>query len=435
MSAPEVWYESYGCQMNAYDTEVIEAIFSGRGWKRAAGPESADVIVVNTCSVREHAETRAIGRLHDLARHGNAVIAVCGCMARRIGTELFEIEPRIRIVAGPDAYDRLAGAVEEALSGGGTFALLERDDGVTYRLPGFTGEERVTRYLSITRGCENFCTYCIVPYLRGPVRSKSPETVVHEVVSLAQSGAREVTLLGQNVMAYDRDGVDFPGLIARILRETDVPRIRFLTTHPRDVDRRIFELMANDPRVCPHLHLPFQAGSDRLLELMNRGYRRSDYLAIVEEGRRIRPDIAFTTDVIVGFPTETRGDFEETLDIVEQVRFDAAFTFRYSPRAGTAAADMADDVPDGEKRERLAELNESVRRIRGEILAGLVGTETEILLDASVEKGETRYLKGRTVHFRNVLVPAEGLRVGDFARVKPGRLRNFTLIGEVAAGR
>ncbi|MBN1885647.1 MAG: tRNA (N6-isopentenyl adenosine(37)-C2)-methylthiotransferase MiaB [Candidatus Krumholzibacteriota bacterium] len=435
MSAPEVWYESYGCQMNAYDTEVIEAIFSGRGWKRAAGPESADVIVVNTCSVREHAETRAIGRLHDLARHGNAVIAVCGCMARRIGTELFEIEPRIRIVAGPDAYDRLAGAVEEALSGGGTFALLERDHGVTYRLPGSTGEERVTRYLSITRGCENFCTYCIVPYLRGPVRSKSPETVVHEVVSLAQSGAREVTLLGQNVMAYDRDGVDFPGLIARILRETDVPRIRFLTTHPRDVDRRIFELMANDPRVCPHLHLPFQAGSDRLLELMNRGYRRSDYLAIVEEGRRIRPDIAFTTDVIVGFPTETRGDFEETLDIVEQVRFDAAFTFRYSPRAGTAAADMVDDVPDGEKRERLAELNESVRRIRGEILAGLVGTETEILLDASVEKGETRYLKGRTVHFRNVLVPAEGLRVGDFARVKPGRLRNFTLIGEVAAGR
>lgn len=435
MRPVSVWYESFGCQMNAYDTEVIEGLLSGRGWRRAASPADASVIIVNTCSVREHAETRALGRLHDLSRHAGATLVVCGCMARRMGEDLFSVVRGVDIVAGPDSYDVLPEAIQARLDGGGKLALLGRSDTVTYALPGDAGAGRVSRYLSITRGCENFCTYCIVPYLRGPVRSKRADTIVDEVRRLVDDGAREVTFLGQNVMAYGRDGVDFPGLLARVLRETDLPRARFLTTHPRDVDERIFEMMADEPRLCPHLHLPFQAGSDRILGMMNRGYTGDDYLSIVRRARELRPDIAFTTDIIVGFPTETKEDFERTLEIVETVGFDSAFTFRYSPREGTAAAKLPDDVPDPEKRNRLATLNEAVRRIRRDVLGSLVGTETEILLDGAVEKDETRYLKGRTAHFRNVLVPVGDLQNGAFVTVAPKRIRNFTLIGEVVRGR
>lgn len=429
-----VYLESFGCQMNAFDTEVIESFLDGEGFAAVSDPARADVIVVNTCSVRDHAEHRAIGRLHDLSRHDRAVLVVCGCMAQRLGNRLRELVPGIDIIAGPDTYRGLAAAIASRAGGGAARTMLSRDDGLTYELTG-SSLGAVSRYLSITRGCGNFCSYCIVPYVRGPVRSKPAATILRELRLLEDAGAREATLLGQNVMAYRGEDGGFVDLLRRILDETGLARIRFLTTHPRDVDPRLFELMAADRRVCPHLHLPLQSGSDEVLRRMKRGYTASHYRSIIDRARELVPDLAVSTDVIVGFPGERTADFERTLELVDQIRFDAAFTFKYSPREGTEAAAMTDDVPDAEKRERLARLNEEVRRARVSVLGGLVGTMEEILLDGAVQKGEYRFLKGRTPHFRNVLVEPGGLRIGELATVVLRELRTCTFIGEAVKRR
>ena len=254
--------------------------------------------------------------------------------------------------------------------------------------------------------------------------------IIDEINMLHKDGAREVTLLGQNVMAYNSSEVDFVGLLKRVLSETDIERIRFLTTHPRDINSRVFELMAEHKRVCPHIHLPFQSGSDRILMMMNRGYSRRHYLEIITNARILKPDLAVTTDIIVGFPSETNDDFDETLDIVEKVRFDSAFTFKYSPRAGTAAYGVEDSVPQEVKKERLEILNNTIGRIRKEILERLVGSNDEILLDGAVKKGENQYLKGRTPHFRNVFLENGSFGNGDIVNVVIDRLRNYTLYGK-----
>jgi tRNA-2-methylthio-N6-dimethylallyladenosine synthase len=420
--------------MNAFDSEVLASMFEGEGFTEVTSPEKADVILVNTCSVRENAERRAIGRLNDLSRHEGAVLAVCGCMAQRLGEELFELVPALDVVAGPDSYSVLPANVISILDGGGRKVLAAADSTVTYRL-GNARYSSPSRYLSITRGCENFCTYCIVPYVRGAVRSKSADDVISDARLLISSGAKELTLLGQNVMAYDHEGTTFTGLLRRILDETGAERIRFLTTHPRDVVDGVFELMAEDPRICPHLHLPFQSGSDEVLSRMNRGYTRSEYLAKIARAREIKPDISFSTDIIIGFPGETESDFQRTLDVVEAVRFDSAFTFKYSPREGTKASRCPDDVHVEIKKQRLETVNSSIKRIRREILSGCLGRREEILLDARVKKGEYQFLKGRTPHFRNVLIDSEVRNPGDTVDVKLRELSNFTFIGEETTGR
>ncbi len=434
MSTRKVYLESFGCQMNAFDSEVLESMLEDEGFGISEDPSEADAILVNTCSVRENAERRAIGRLNDLSRHKNSVLAVCGCMAQRLGDRLFELVPALDVIAGPDTYSELPSAISAAISGEGRKVLVEKDSSVTYRLGNVSGSSP-SRYLSITRGCENYCSYCIVPYVRGKVRSKGAAAVIEDLRLLAASGAKEVTLLGQNVMAYSSGDVGFTGLLGRILEETDIERIRFLTTHPRDVDDGIFTLMSENTRVCPHIHLPFQSGSDRILSRMNRGYTRSYYLDIIERAKKFCPGISFTTDIIVGFPGETPGDFEDTLSIIEKVRFDSAFTFKYSPRDGTGAEGMEDDVPSEVKKERLETLNGAIQRIRKEIMVSHLGSIEEILLDARVKKGEYHFLKGRTPHFRNVLIGPENRNPGDTISVVLKELNNFTFIGEEITGR
>jgi len=420
--------------MNAYDTDVIVSLLEERGYAIVRTPDSADCIIVNTCSVRDHAEQRAIGRLLDLSRHRDAVIVVCGCMAQRLGTALFDLVPAVRIVAGTDSYALLPDALAAAVREGGRFAFLDMDYDA-YEAPTAKSSRCVSRYVSITRGCENYCSYCIVPYLRGKVRSRSADSIIREISSVVAGGAKEVTLLGQNVIAY-RDGrIDFSGLAERILAETEVRRLRFLTSHPRDVDAAVFELMAREKRFCNHIHLPVQAGSNRILAAMNRGYTRETYLEKLREARRIVPGIAVTTDIIVGFPSETDDEFRQTLDLVREARFDAAFTFQYSPRAGTAAGERPDDVSAGKKKERLFALNAVVQQERARILLAQLGSRTEILLDGAAQKGEYRLLKGRTPEFRNVLVPPDSLSDGDIVSVALKRLVNFTFEGEVAAGK
>jgi tRNA-2-methylthio-N6-dimethylallyladenosine synthase len=418
--------------MNAYDTDVIVSLLEERGHAIVRSPEEADCIIVNTCSVREHAEQRAIGRLRDLSRHRDAVIVVCGCMAQRLGTALFDIVPAVRIVAGTDSYARVADAIVSTVDSGGRIALLDADDEAVWEGVGAVRRGPVSRYLSITRGCENYCSYCIVPYLRGKVRSRDAGSIIREISALVDGGAREVTLLGQNVIAYRNDFLDFTGLVRRILDETAVPRLRFLTSHPRDIGTGIFEVMAGDKRLCSHIHLPVQSGSDRILDAMNRGYTRARYLSAVRAARAIVDDIGITTDIIVGFPSETEADFRETLDLVHEARFDSAFTFQYSPRSGTAASERPDDVPSGIKKERLRALNAAVQEERANILRAQIGVQAEILLDGAVEKGEYRFLKGRTPQFRNVLVPCGDLKEGDIVRVVLRRLVNFTFEGDPA---
>ncbi len=434
MSSRKVYLESFGCQMNAFDSEVLESMLEGEGFVISDDPSTADAILVNTCSVRENAERRAIGRLNDLSRNKDAVLAVCGCMAQRLGDKLFDLVPALDVIAGPDTYSELPSAILAVISGERRTVLVESDATVTYRLGNVSGSSP-SRYLSITRGCENFCSYCIVPYVRGKVRSKGTAAVIEDLRILAAAGAKEVTLLGQNVMAYRSGDVGFTGLLGEILKETDIERIRFLTTHPRDVNEGIFTLMSQNRRICPHIHLPFQSGSDRILSLMNRGYTRSEYLDIIDRAKEICPDISFTTDVIVGFPGETTGDFEETLAIVEKVRYDSAFTFKYSPREGTESEGMKDDVPTEVKKERLETLNAAIQRIRREVMVSRLGSTEEILLDAHVKKGEYQYLKGRTPHFRNVLVGPENRNPGDIINVVLKELSNFTFIGEEITGR
>jgi tRNA-2-methylthio-N6-dimethylallyladenosine synthase len=421
--------ESFGCQMNAYDTEVISTLLENEGCIPVAEPENADVIIVNTCSVRGHAEERAVGRLNDLSRHEGAILVACGCMAQRLENELFRLVPGLKAVAGTDSYHRLYAMIHSIRDGGERIADTTVDGKTTYGLlRPVTGGP--SRYISITRGCENYCTYCIVPYLRGSVRSKDPDDIVREIEGMVAGGASEVTLLGQNVMAYEHAGLDFPGLVRRVIGETGVRRLRFLTTHPRDLDQAVFGIMARNERVCPHLHLPVQSGSDRILGMMRRGYTRAGYLEKLEQSRKIIPGLAVTTDIIVGFPSESESDFEDTLALVEEAMFDAAFTFKYSPREGTAAAGLEDDVPIEAKRERLARLNELVKSIRRSILEKHLDTVTEILLDDVVKKGEYHFVKGRTPHFRNVLIPGEGKRVGDFVTVRLRELRNFTYLAD-----
>jgi tRNA-2-methylthio-N6-dimethylallyladenosine synthase len=434
MRTLNVYCESFGCQMNAYDIDGIGAMLEARGHRIVGSPDGADCIIVNTCSVREHAEQRAIARLLGLSRHSNAVIVVCGCMAQRMGTRLFDLVPEVKIIAGTDSYALLPDAISNAIENGARSAFTELDGWSAVNCMPGRSEGPASRYVAITRGCENYCSYCIVPYLRGRVRSRDACSIVREIGALVEGGAREVTLLGQNVIAYRDGSIGFVELARRILVETPIKRLRFLTSHPRDVDVDVFELMAMEKRFCCHIHLPVQAGSNRILEAMNRGYSRETYLAKVRKARSIVPVIAITTDIIVGFPSETGADFRETLDLVREARFDAAFTFQYSPRSGTAASLRPDDVPADIKKERLHTLNAAVLEERANVLRKHLGDRAEILLDGAVQKGEYQLLKGRTPQFRNVLVPRGDLKEGDIVFAVLRSLSNFTFEGEVEAG-
>ncbi len=425
----KAYYESFGCQMNAFDTEVIESLFAGAGIMPVEDPAEADVIIVNTCSVRDHAERRAIGRLNDLSRHKDAILVVCGCMAQRLGDKLFSLVPGASLVVGPDNYYGLPDAVFRCIKERARTSYTRQDPEIAYRLENIRGN-RVSRFLAITRGCGNFCSYCIVPYLRGPVRSRTADRIIEEIKLLSGRGAREVTLLGQNVMAYHYETTGFVSLLKRILNETVIERLRFLTTHPRDVDDEIFHLMERDTRLCPHMHLPIQSGSDRILSLMGRGYTGKRYMEIIARAREIKPDLALSTDFIVGFPSESEGEFLETIEMAEKCMFDSAFTFKYSPRDGTVSSRMEDNVPDEVKKERLETLNDSIRRNRQRILEERIGSMDEILLDAEVKKGEYRYWRGRTPHFRNVLVEGDRRNPGDIVRVTLKEMDNYTYIGE-----
>jgi len=423
----KVFFKTFGCQMNMYDSQFIQSILAERGIETVKKADQADIIIINGCSIRKHAEDRAVNWIHQFARLEGKQIVVIGCLAQRMGDDLRKKVNGIDIICGPDNYMKLIDMISEPVSG---ITLHSRDHEITYSLAGKYRPDKFSGFVSITRGCENFCSYCVVPYLRGSLRSKKPETVIREINMLSDRGLREITLLGQNVLAYRWDRMGFTGLLERILGETGIERIRFLTSHPRDVEIGLFRIMKENRRVCPHIHLPLQAGSDRILKLMRRGYTSEEYLSLLERARDIVPDLAVSTDIIVGFPSEKEEDFRRTMEAVRRARFDSAFTFKYSPREGTTAWNLPDDLEIKTKKERLSRLNSLVREIRRDILEGVVGKSFKILLDGTVQRGENHYVKGRTPHFRNVLVSCEGAEEGEIMDVTLERLDNFTFTGK-----
>jgi tRNA-2-methylthio-N6-dimethylallyladenosine synthase len=414
---------TYGCQMNVHDSEVMAGLLEDLGYSRALDPEQADLILLNTCCVRETAEEKILGKLGELQRLKRAnpdlLLVVAGCLSQHEGAaeRIRRRAALVDIVLGTHNLYRLPELVREAARtrkerGGGPLVEVWPDHPgeVRERLP-VRRERGIRAWVTIMLGCDNFCSYCIVPYVRGRERSRLPEDVRGEVELLVAEGYREVVLLGQNVNSYGLDlepgpGRTFAGLLREIDRVEGLARIRYTTSHPRNFTDDIIEAVAESPRVCENFHLPAQSGSTRILEAMSRRYTREDYLALVDRIRRRVPEAAFSTDLIVGFPGETEEDFEETLSLVREARFDSAFTFAYSPRTGTPAARSPDQVPAEVKQDRLTRLIEVQNEVSLEINRGYVGREVEVLVEGEAEKSPG-LAAGRTrTHKLTVFRPA-----------------------------
>ena len=427
MKRTKFYIETFGCEMNKLDSEVLGGILEREGFSPAASPEDADVILVNTCSVREHAERRALARLGRLlglkSERPEVVLGVVGCMAQRMKEELLARLPGIDLVAGPDNYRK----VPEVLKDGNFPVVLTEQDEELYEGVEPRREGKVRAWVAIMRGCNNFCSYCIVPYVRGRERSRPHRSVLREVEELAEEGYKDVTLLGQNVDSYCDGEVDFAGLL-RLVDRAGVPRVRFLTSHPKDLSEEVLRAISECPSLCEHLHLPIQSGSDRVLELMRRGYTVERYIRIVEEARRLIPGISITTDILVGFPGETEEDFRMTLDVMRIVQFDDAYMYRYSPRPGTLAARFPDEVPEEEKLRRLDEVIRLQREITRKKNERLLGSEVEVLLEAPAKRGG---MLGRTRTGKPVVVEGEDLKLGEFVRVRVTGTTGPTLLGVV----
>ncbi|HUR94177.1 MAG TPA: tRNA (N6-isopentenyl adenosine(37)-C2)-methylthiotransferase MiaB [Gemmatimonadales bacterium] len=403
-----VYIETYGCQMNVADSELMFGVLGREGYIRADDPAEADVMLVNTCAVRDNAEQRVIGRMGELQRHKRPgdVLGVVGCMAQRLGPALLERVPRVDLVVGPDAYRNLPELI--GLAGQG-----ERGSDVEFR--GWEHYEDVspvresgpTAFVTVQRGCDYRCTFCIVPHTRGPERSRRLEDVVRETVTLAADGTTEVTLLGQTVNSYHDGRHDFADLLRAVGRVYGVRRLRFTSPYPTEFTPRVIEAMADTPAVCQHVHLPAQSGSDAVLRRMLRRYSRAQYLEVVRQLRVAVPGITFSTDLIVGFPGETDEQFEDTLSLVTEADFDDAYTFKYSVREGTPAVRLRDHVPDDVASDRLARLIEVVRANARRKNMARVGQTHEVLVERPARRGGFMLGRTRTNHLVLVDLPPE----------------------------
>ncbi|HHW55332.1 MAG: tRNA (N6-isopentenyl adenosine(37)-C2)-methylthiotransferase MiaB [bacterium] len=428
---------TYGCQMNERDSETLAGILADLGYTRTASVEEADLILFNTCCVRETAERKIYGRLNELRplkkKRPDLLIGVGGCMAQKDKERVLTKAPHVDFVFGTHNIQELPELISKAAALSEPLVQVWEEGQVPLVDLPAQREGKLKAYVTITYGCTNFCTYCIVPYVRGKERSRPPQDIIQEVTELAQEGYKEVTLLGQNVNTYGRDlgkGVSFAQLLREVNQVEGIQRIRYTTSHPRDFTAEIIAAVRDCDKVCEHFHLPIQAGSNRILQRMNRGYTREEYLQLVERIREEVPDCSITTDIIVGFPGEEEEDFAATLDIVRQVRFDNAFTFVFSPRSGTPAAKMKEQVPEDVKKERLNRLMELQDRISRDINEELRGKELEVLVEGTSKK-EEKILTSRTRTNKLVLFPGEEDLMGELVTVRITRPQTWNLYGEL----
>lgn len=436
MSKKQVYIETYGCQMNTADTELVMGILNNNGYDFAKDVHSADVVFLNTCSIRENAEQRIYGRLGNLKilkeKNPQMVVGILGCMAERLKKNLIEERKLVDIIVGPDEYRRLPELMDVVYGGGkGIGVKLSRtetyDDIIPYR------EEGLQAWISVMRGCDKFCTYCVVPFTRGRERSRSLESIVKEVEHLSAKGFREVTLLGQNVNSYDDNGNDFADLLAAVASVDTGIRVRYMTSHPQDFSDKLLYTIAAHENLCNYIHLPVQSGSNRILELMNRTYTVEHYLTIIEKAKKIIPGVSFSTDIISGFPTETLEDHLMTLELMEKVKYDGAFMFKYSPREGTKAYRMGDDVPEEVKSKRLQQIIELQHRHSLELNSELIGKTEKVLVEGFSKKSD-KFFAARTDSNKIVVIPIQdGIVEGDYVDVRIDRVTSGTLFGEVTS--
>ncbi len=449
-----LFIETYGCQMNVADSEVVAGIMAGEGYELTDELKAADLILVNTCSVREKAEQTVRNKLANFTHlkrlRPHLVIGVLGCMAERLKEKLLEEERMVDLVAGPDAYrdlPRLVGRVQASLSAVNVrLSLCETYDGIR---PVRLSEGSPTAFVSVMRGCDNMCTYCVVPYTRGRERSRDPQSVLEEIGVLQDKGVREVTLLGQNIDSYlwygggakkdfekasreaRENACRFSELLSRVAEAFPGMRIRFCTSNPHDMTDDVLDAIASHPNICRYLHLPFQSGSTRILRHMHRGYTREEYLALIDRIRAKLPDCGLTMDVIAGYPTETEEDHRQTLSLMEYVKYDFGYMFKYSERPGTyAARHYPDDVPEEVKQRRLDEIIALQAQHSAWRNAQYIGRECEVLCEGTSKKDAGR-LFGRNSQGIVVVFDAAGHRVGDFVRVRIDDTTQGTLLGSV----
>jgi tRNA-2-methylthio-N6-dimethylallyladenosine synthase len=435
-SRATVYIETYGCQMNVSDTELMLGKLAADGYRPVETPEEADVILLNTCAIRDHAEQRVIGRLGELKRsmRKGSVMGVAGCMAQRLGPELLKKARHVSLVVGPDGYRALPELVARARSGERavqtSFDLEEHYEDFTPRR-----FDRVKAWIPVQRGCDYRCTYCIVPYTRGAERSRVLGDVVRETRQAVADGISEITLLGQTVNSYHDGTHDFAELLRAVGAVEGVRRLRFTSPHPNDFSDAVIDAMAEVAAVCEHVHLPMQSGSTSMLKRMLRRYSREEYLACVDHLRTRVPGLGLTTDIIVGFPGETDEEFEETLSAVQDVGFDDAFTFKFSPRDGTPATRMPPEwtVPDEVASERLGRLIETVRSGARERNLTLLGARREVLVERQARRGDL--LQARSRDYKTVLLAGDASLVGEYLTVELTGTTGSTFTGTIVQER
>ena len=428
--AKRVYIETYGCQMNVADSELMFGLLGREGYERASRPDDADVMLINTCAVRDNAEQRVIGRVGELQRYKRegGVLGVVGCMAQRLGPALLAQVPRVDLVVGPDAYRSLAQLIGLAESG-------QRPTDTEFRswehyedVPAVR-EKGPTAFVTVQRGCDYRCTFCIVPQTRGPERSRRLADVVGEIRGLAEVGTTEVTLLGQTVNSYHDGEHDFADLLRAVGTVDGIRRVRFTSPYPTDFTPRVIAAMADTSSVCEHVHLPVQSGSNAVLRRMLRRYTRERYLQVMAELRGAMRGITFSTDIIVGFPGETESQFQETLSLVTEADFDDAYTFKYSIREGTPAVRLQDHVDDRVGSERLGRLIEAVRGNARRKSVARIGEEHEVLVERRARRGDLMLARTRTNHLVLVDLPAQA--VGEYHRVRLNGTTGSTFTGAV----
>ena len=435
-SGRKLYIETYGCQMNVGDSEIVVSIMQQEGFRYTESLEEADIVLINTCSIRDNAEQHIWGRLSEM-RHmrkkkPSLIIGIIGCMAERLKEDLTKGGTGVDIVAGPDAYRDLPRLVRE-VDGGATGLNVELSKEETYAeiAPVRLDRNGVSAFIAIMRGCNNYCSYCVVPYTRGTERSRDAKTIVAEARTLFENGYREVTLLGQNVNSYRTGDVDFPELLKQVAEISPLLRVRFATSHPKDISDKLLETMASMPNICRAIHLPAQSGSTEMLKRMNRKYTREWYLERVEAIRRYMPDCAITTDLIAGFAHETEEEHAETLSLMREVGYDFAYMFKYSERPGTfAQRNLGDDIPEDVKTRRLTEIIDLQNKLSEESNKRDIGKEFEILVECTSKRSEEQ-LSGRTSQNKMVVFDRHNFKVGDYVKVRITGCSSATLFGEV----
>lgn len=434
----KLFIETYGCQMNFSDSEIVGSIMTENNYETTVQIKEADLIFINTCSIRDNAEQRVRKRLRELnalKKNKSAMrIGILGCMAERLKEKLLEEEQIVDIIVGPDAYRNLPQLLTDVESGQRAInVLLSEEETYADIKPVRLDENKISAFISIMRGCQNFCSYCVVPYTRGKERSRNPETIINEAKELFEQGYREITLLGQNVNSYnwEKEGTtDFPELLEKVALVSPLLRVRFATSHPKDISDKLIETIAKYNNICSSIHLPVQSGSSRILKLMNRKYDREWYLERIASIKKHIPEVCISTDIISGFCTETEGDHQETLSIMKEVGYAYAFMFKYSERPDTLAAKKyEDDVDDKTKSRRLTEIIDLQQKLSKQSNENDIGKTVEVLVEGTSKKS-AEYLSGRNSQNKVVVFPKKNFKVGDYVQVKIKDCTAATLLGE-----